>query len=82
MNAKPRLIQLGAPDPELKNSPILEESDEEFGLPTGAPDEAAYCYFNNIAYPNGQKACSGSGELICCVDGVWVRQGSCDPDHP
>lgn len=75
-------VQVGAPDPELKNSPIIEETDEEFPVLAQQFDEMAVCYFNNIAYDTGSYVCSGSGELLRCDKGVWVLQGSCDPDNP
>lgn len=64
--------QLGAPDPELKNSPIIDENEEpslDLDIETGV------CYFNDTAYPLGQYVLSG-GEVLRCTDrGVWVRSG-------
>lgn len=63
---------VGAPDPEHKTSPILDEDEEmsfDSELETGA------CYFNDVAYPIGQYVRSG-GELLRCEErGVWVRKG-------
>lgn len=73
---------VGAPDPELKNSPILEELDEDYDVLAQEIGEEPVCYFNNIAYPDGSYACSGSGTLLHCAKGMWIRQGSCDPDNP
>ena len=42
--------QVGAPDPELKTSPILDEYAE---LSLDLELEAGACYFNNVAYPRG-----------------------------
>ncbi len=74
---------VGAPDPELRTSPIVEaiaeESTEEI-LPER--EEYPVCYFNNVAYKDGSYVCSGSGELLRCEKGVWVQAGSCDPDNP
>jgi len=75
-------IQVGAPDPELNTSPILEEFDEEFPALTQQFDELPVCYFNNVAYATGTFVCSGTGELLRCEKGVWVLEGSCDPDNP
>lgn len=65
--------QVGAPDPEKRTSPILDE-DEEFEadleLETGA------CYFNGQSYPIGSYVTSGSELLHCERRGVWVRAGS------
>jgi hypothetical protein len=66
------VFQVGAPDPELKNSPIFDEYDEpslDLELETGV------CYFNNVAYPTGQFVLSGSEMLHCEERGVWVRRG-------
>lgn len=75
-------IQVGAPDPELNTSPILEEFDEEFPALAQQFDELPVCYFNNVAYDTGTFVCSGTGELLRCEKGVWVLEGSCDPDNP
>jgi len=79
-NRKPPLV--GAPDPELKNSPIIEETDEEFDSLAQETEELDVCYFNNVSYDNGEYVCSGSGELLRCEGGLWIREGSCDPDNP
>jgi hypothetical protein len=67
------LPQAGAPDPELRNSPILDDVDEE--LPDELELETGVCYFNNVAYPMGQYVLSGSELLHCEERGVWVRKG-------
>jgi len=71
------VFQVGAPDPELKNSPIFDEYDEpslDMELEAGA------CYFNNVAYPVGQFLLSGSELLHCEERGVWVRRGEKRPE--
>lgn len=73
---------VGAPDPEMKTSPILDEMDEDYPLPGEEMDDVPICYFNNVVYKTGTYVCSGSGELLHCDKGLWVRQGSCDPDNP
>lgn len=73
---------VGAPDPELKNSPIIEETDEEFDSMAQESEELDACFFNNVTYRNGDYVCSGSGELLRCESGLWVREGSCDQDNP
>ena len=72
---------VGAPDPELRNSPIIEETDEEYEVLVREAPEDAVCYFNNTLYRSGQFVCSGD-ELLRCEAGAWVREGSCDPDNP
>jgi hypothetical protein len=55
--------QVGAQDPELNNSPILDEHK-------AAPDlelEVEACYFNNVAFQIGQYVRSGS-ELLRCEE--------------
>jgi hypothetical protein len=69
--------QVGAPDPELKNSPIIDE-DEEPSLDLEL--EAGVCYLNSVAYPVGQYLRSGSELLHCEERGVWVRKGELRPD--
>jgi len=76
------LADVGAPSPDARNSPILEDSDEEFDLLMQAQEEQAYCYFNNVAYDNGSFVCSGSGEQLRCERGMWIREGGCDSTNP
>lgn len=72
---------VGAPDPEKRTSPILEETDEHYPALALQADGLAVCHFNSIAYRRGDYVCSGD-ELLRCQDGLWVRQGSCDPINP
>ncbi|HSJ95492.1 MAG TPA: hypothetical protein VLC53_00375 [Myxococcota bacterium] len=66
------ITQVGAADPELETSPILDEDDEE----TGFDDEieTGACYFNGQAYPLGEYVLSGDELLHCEERGVWVRK--------
>ncbi len=82
MNQRHNPPFVGAPDPELRNSPVVEDTDEEFGIYALEYPERPVCYFNNVAYQSGQFVCAGRGELLRCEEGVWVREGSCDPDNP
>jgi hypothetical protein len=75
-------VDVGAPDPELKTSPILEELDEEFDVLTQEVEAHAVCWFNDVNYPDGDYVCSSSRILLRCDKGVWIRRGSCDPDNP
>lgn len=81
---KPHLYtHVGAPDPTLRNSPIVDEADEDvFPGGSGEQDEHPGCYFNDAFYPEGDLICSGSSELLRCECGAWVREGSCDQDNP
>lgn len=73
--------QVGSPDPELKTSPIVEDLDENFEVTAQEVEDLPVCYFNNVSYPNGKYVCSGSGELLHCRKGLWVREGTCDPEN-
>jgi len=71
------VTQVGAPDPELRTSPIFDEYEDispDQELETGA------CYFNNVAYPVGQYLLSGSELLHCEQRGVWMRRGEMRPE--
>lgn len=75
----PHLPQLGAPDPELKNSPIVDEFDDE-ELPESRDLEPAdaLCYFNGVSYTAGAYVQSGSEVLQCTDAGVWTRRAERD----
>ena len=68
---------LGAPDPELKNSPISDESDEEFEVLRQELEENV-CYFNAQSFADGAYIQSG-GTYLRCDKGIWVQTG---PDEP
>ena len=72
-HSHPHVVQVGAPDPELKNSPILDEPDDE--VADELELESGVCYFNNMAYRLGEYVLSGSEPLHCEERGVWVRAG-------
>jgi len=72
----------GTLDPELRNSLILEDTDENFAELAQQVEELDVCYFNNVSYPSGHYVCSGSSELLRCEKGIWIREGSCNPDNP
>jgi len=66
--------QLGAPDPERKNSPVAWEADDDTeALREEVPDEAC-CFFNDIAYGHGTVVESGSVRLRCDL-GIWLPAG-------
>jgi hypothetical protein len=69
MNAKPR--QLGAQDPELKNSPIAWESDEDTEALREEIEDEPVCFFNDQVYSHGTVVSSGS-TLLRCDHGIWV----------
>lgn len=68
--------QVGAADPERRNSPIQTDPEQSFELMREQiGDEAAVCYFNDQLYPNGSYVLSGSTYLRC-ERGIWVEMGS------
>ena len=81
MNVRPRLHEVGALDPELRNSPIAQELDEDVDtLSQQVPGEPV-CYFNGRSFANGRYISSG-GQVLRCRYGVWIDAGSADPDNP
>ena len=58
-HAKPPTV--GAQDREKMNSPIMEETDDDFEAPAQELDGLDACYFNGVRRTNGEYACSGSG---------------------
>ena len=73
--------QLGAQDPELKNSPVAWEEDEDTEtLRESIPGEPV-CFFNDRAYAQGTIVRSGT-VLLRCDYGLWVPAGNADPDRP
>lgn len=80
-NEQINVTQVGAPDPEMKTSPIMESLDEDYEVTAQVVEDLPVCYFNNIQYANGEYVCSGSGELLHCKSGLWLREGTCDPDN-
>jgi hypothetical protein len=68
--------QLGAQDPERKNSPVAWESDEEIDtLREALPDEEPTCFFNDGAYSHGSVVSSGT-VLLRCDNGIWIPAGA------
>lgn len=74
-------LQVGAPDPDLRNSPIIEDTDYDYVEQGQQLPEAPVCYFNGSTFHDGEYVCSGN-ELLKCMRGSWTRMGSCDPDNP
>jgi hypothetical protein len=78
MVAAVNVPSVGAMDPELRNSPIAEEFDEDADdVRLQAPVEPV-CYFNNKAYANDAFVRSGDSMLRCRY-GVWIETGPADP---
>lgn len=66
-------MHVGAPDPELKTSPIFDDGEEGL-LSLDTELESPFCYFNDVAYPIGQYVRSGDELLHCEERGIWVRK--------
>lgn len=74
MYQRPGIPQVGAPAPELKTSPVLDDEAAEV-LSLDVELESGVCYFNNVRYPIGHYVRSGDEVLRCEGRGVWVRRG-------
>jgi hypothetical protein len=81
MNIRVPAPQVGAVDPERKTSPIADEFDEDYEVINQEVTESSGCYFNDTPYAHNEYVCSGS-DLLQCNRGMWVLEGSCDPDNP
>ena len=81
MSEHVNIPDVGAPDPELNNSPIADPGSDDYEvLKQEIPGEPV-CYFNNASYENNALVCSGSSLLLKCNYGIWVVEGTCDPDN-
>lgn len=70
--------QVGAPDPDLDTSPIIDEDEREDIEPEVS---SAFCTFNGAPFRIGEYVLSGSEVLRCEAPGLWVRQGDLRPRH-
>jgi hypothetical protein len=79
MKTEPQI--LGTQLPELKNSPIAWEGDEDTeSLREALPSEPT-CYFNDREFAHGTIVL-GDGARLRCERGVWVPAGPSDPGNP
>jgi hypothetical protein len=78
MKTHPSIPQVGAQDPELRNSPVADEEDEDTDVVRQQVPGEPVCYFNGTEYRDGEFVLSGS-QLLKCSYGVWVDEGSGDP---
>ncbi len=81
MNARLHVAHVGAVDPERKTSPIADELDDEYDVISQEFTESSGCYFNDTFFAHNDYVCCGS-DLLQCKRGMWVLEGSCDPDNP
>lgn len=71
---------VGAIDPKLKTSPVLEETAEESYEPRQqVPGNA--CFFNGERFATGEFVRSGAA-IFECRRGLWVEVGPADPVNP
>jgi len=70
---------LGAQDPELPNSPIVDEWERDEEEPPLSESAQAVCYFNGAAFAVGALVRSGPELLRCAEGGVWVKVGEEPP---
>lgn len=77
----PSLPQVGAQDPELRNSPIADEEDEDTDVVRQQVPGEPVCYYNGAEYGHGSFVASGS-QVFKCSYGVWIDAGSADPRNP
>ncbi len=77
-----KTLQVGAQDPERKNSPVVwgELDEDDDALREAVPGEPV-CFFNDSAYPHGTVVKSGTTRLRC-DRGLWVPAGPADPENP
>ncbi|OOG27659.1 hypothetical protein B1C78_03130 [Thioalkalivibrio denitrificans] len=68
---------VGAQDPELQNSPIAMEADEEMDVLRQEVPGEPVCYFNNVAFTHGDLVDSG-GTLLRCDYGIWISASTTD----
>jgi hypothetical protein len=74
--------QVGAADPEHRNSPIQTDPEQSFELiREQLGDEAAGCYFNDVLYAEGSCVLCGSTYLRC-ERGIWREVGTSVPVSP
>ncbi len=78
MKHHPSIPHVGAPDPELRHSPLAEEEDEDPDVILQQVPGEPVCWFNGTQYSHGTYVVSGS-LLLRCTRGVWVESAASDP---
>ena len=76
MTSTGKAPHVGSPDPELRTSPIFDQSEEDY-LSLDLELETGVCYFNGETFAIGDYVCSGNELLRCEGQGVWIREGTC-----
>jgi hypothetical protein len=81
MTSSPNVRNVGAMDPQLRNSPIAQEFDEDSDTMLQQVPGEPVCYFNGREFRNDAYVRSGA-QLLKCRYGVWIDAGPGDPDNP
>ena len=68
---------VGAQDPELQNSPIAMEMDEEMEVLRQEVPGEPICHFNGVSYTHGDLV-DTAGTLLRCDHGIWVTASTED----
>jgi Protein of unknown function (DUF1496) len=76
-----RIPDLGVQDPDLRNSPVAWEADEDTETLRASLPGEPICLFNNQAYGHGTVGKSGT-VLLRCDHGLWIPDGPADPENP
>lgn len=72
---------VGAIDPELKTSPVVEEMAEDADAIRQIAPVDDVCLFNGVAFKTGEYVRSGT-MILECRHGLWVEIGPADPRNP
>jgi hypothetical protein len=81
MASHSRMRNVGAIDPELKTSPVIEETAEDADVFEQQAPELPTCWFNGEVFVTGELVRSGS-VVLQCRRGLWVEIGPADPSNP
>jgi len=68
---KPIDRQVPAQDPDLKNSPIAWEAEEDSEALQAEAADAPVCFFNDVEYAHGSSFAT-HGIALRCDHGVWI----------
>lgn len=72
MTTRQQAPQVGAPDPERRNSPIFDRWDSD-ELSFDSELESNGCYFNDQRYMFDEYVRSGDELLHCTERGIWLK---------
>jgi hypothetical protein len=81
MSRSKSIPHVGVQVPEMKNSPIADDTDEEIYVLRQEIEEQPYCYFNNVSYANESYVQSGT-DVLRCNNGMWIYLSNSDLDNP